>query len=362
MTTPVSSPVDRLWLTLSSLRTTAVLTTVLALLAGVAAVVPQGRDALLLLTGEHSEGLRRLAALGLTDVFQSGWMRALAVLLFANVLAALVRGFRGGRSDGPAAPPKGAPLVTELVASLPERAVEALRLNLRSALGAAPSGEQVEGAKVTLVFDTHPKSQLTPLLSHVGLILVVVGAGLLMQPPPESRSLVRALLRVTDSRTGSVGHFDMAQGEPVKFFQWRAEYVLRDYRATTSAGLGPAVRVERISPQDQRRDDFWVYRDAPAGFDQRHRRGLVAIEALSMGFYAAPGFGMSSNPASFLLLLGMGLAVLGAVGARRAAGRVWVEADGERVRLVGVPAVAADQAFGRVFERLSLISKLAIEG
>lgn len=357
----MTSPVDRLWLTVSSLRTTAVLATLLTLLAGVAAVVPQGSDALMLLGGEHTEGLRRLAALGLTDVFNSAWIRAIAVLLSANVLAVVVRGLRGGQVEGPSAPPKAAPHEAELVASLPERAVDALRLNLRTVLGRAPSAEKVEGAKVTLVFDTNPRSQLVPLLSHLGLILVVVGAGLLVQPPPAKHALVRALLKVSDTRSSSVGYFDMAQGEPVKFFQWRAEYVIRDYRASAGPGLGPAIRMERVSPSEQRSEGFWIYRDAPNNFDRRHRKGLVSIEAVSMGLQAAPGYGMSSNPYSFLLLLGLGLAVLGAAGASRAAGRVWVEADGERVRLVGVPAAAADRAFARVFERLALVSKLSVE-
>lgn len=353
-------PIDRLWLVFSSPRTTAVLTTVLAAFAAVAAVVPQGSEALELVQFEHAEQLRELAAWGLTDVFASAWIKVVGVLLAANVLAVILRGMRGGSAaQDLLRVPKQAPHEAEMSATLPERAVEALRVNLRAALGTSPSAEKVDGAKVTMVFDTSPRGEVWPLLAHIGLILLVVGAGLLVAPPPRANAVVRAMLAVTDSRSGFTGYFDLAQGEPVKFFQWRTDFVIRDYVASKN-GLGPAIRMERFDPGGQRRSDFWIYRDAPPGFDRKHRQGFVAIEAESMGLQAAPGYGLSSNPYSFLLLFGLALVVLGALGSSRAAGRLWVEAEGDKVRIVGVPRQAADPSFARSFERLTLLSRIAL--
>ncbi len=351
-------PVDRLWLILSSPRSTAVITTVLALFATLAAVVPQGSAAIELVQFEHAADLRKLAGWGLTNVFESAWIRALGVLLVANILAVVVRSWSSAGSTAAATMPSSAPHEAELSATLPERAVEALRINLRAALGTAPAAEHVDGAKVTMVFDTSPRGQLFPLLAHIGLVFLVMGAGLLVSPPPRSKSVVRAHLDVTDSRSGYTGHFDLAQGEPIKFFQWRPDFIIRGYVASKN-GLGPAIQMERIDPEG-RRSEFWIYRDAPKDFDQNHRRGIVSFDVVKLGLQAAPGYGLSSNSSSFLLLLGFALIIMGAVGSSRAAGRLWVEAEGDRVRILGVPNDAGDPSFARSFGRLELVCRAAL--
>lgn len=351
-------PLDQLWLAFSSTRTTALLATLLAIFAAVAAIVPQGSAAIELVQFEEAVDLRRLATWGFTAVFESAWIRVVGVLLVANVLSVVLRGMNT-RAEENLETPSGAPLEAELEAPLPERAVESLRVNLRAALGTAPAAEKIDGAKVTMVFDTSPRGEIWPLVAHIGLVLLVVGAGLLVTPAPRSKSVVRAMLKVTDSKTGSQGFFDMAQGEPIKFFQWRTDFVIRDYVASKN-GLGPAIRIERFDPGGQRRSDFWVYRDAPASFDKLHRRGFVSIEAISMGLQAAPGYGLSSKPMSVLLLLGLALVVLGAMGSGRAAGRLWVEAEGDRVRLLGVPRTKDDPGFAKSFGRLELLSRMAL--
>lgn len=354
-------PIDRLWLAVSSPRVTALLTTALALFAGLAAIIPQGSDALEMVRFEHATDLRRLAAWGLTDIFDSAWIRALGVLLLANIAAGIMRNLSQRNPDlaGPSVPSQ-APHDAELTTRLPERAVEALRAQLRGVLGTAPSAERVEGARVTMVFDTSPRGELLPMLAHVGLILLVLGAGLLVAPPAANEAVVRAQLDVTDSRSNFTGHFDLAQNEPIKFFQWRTDYVIRGYVASKN-GLGPAVQIEAIEPgQGGRRSEFWVYRDAPRGFDRRHRGGPVSIDMVSAGFQAAPGYGLSSKPASFLLLLGLAFILIGAVGSSRAAGRLWVQAEGDQIRLVGVPRIAGDTGFARSFGRLELLCRMAL--
>lgn len=354
-------PIDRLWLAISSPRTTALLTTALALFAAVAAVVPQGSDAIRMVQFEHATDLRRLAAWGLTEVFESAWIRAVGILLLANIAAVIVRSLprRDSHVDTTLLP-SAAPHESELNTSLPERAVEALRSQMRAALGTAPTSETVEGAKVTMVFDTSRRGDLLPLLAHLGLILLVIGAGLLVAPPAPSQAVVRAQLAVTNSKDGFTGYFDVAENEPIKFFQWRSDFVVRNYVASKN-GLGPAIEIERVDSGAQgRRTRFWVYQNAPAGFDQRHRRGMVSIEVVSAGLQAAPGYGMASNPASSLLLFGLALILIGALGSSRAAGRLWVQAEGDTVRILGVPRRAGDGAFAKSFGRLELLCRAAL--
>lgn len=351
------------WRVLSSLRTTALLGIVITAFVGLAAVIPQGNRAIELLSLDGAEGLRGLAAYGLTDVFTSSWLRALGVLFAGNILAVILTAFwERGYGRVQAAMPKAAPHQVELSTSLPERAVESLRETFRAALGSAPLEEQVEGSRVVMVFDTNRVARLAPLLAHLGLVLLVVGAGLASRPPPPSRTMVRGEFRVLDSATGTVGHFDMGQGEAFEFFQWNARYTIRDY-LPSKGRLGPAVRFEETDPGGKRPPrDFWVYLNAPPGFDQRHRRGSVAIEADWIGMVPAPGAGMASSPAMVLVLAGLGLLLIGAFSGQRAEGRLWVEADGDRVRVVGLPTYRHDPAFQQSFARYALLARSALEG
>lgn len=363
MTDPgARSPLDTtLWLALSSLRTTAILATLLALLAGVAAVVPQGHEALALAALEHSDQIRTFAAWGLTDVFGSAWLKAAGVLFAVNVVAVFIR--TGAQAKSEVAPriPAKAPHRAELRASLPERAVESLRETFRSALGTSPLAEKVEGSRVTMVFDTAAAAARAPLLAHLGLAMLVAGAAWAVQPAPKGRMMVRALLEVKDSRSQTVGRFDLAQGETVKFFQWRPDYVIREY-VQSKDGLGPAIRMERIMNDQKRITDFWVYLNAPPGFDERHRRDIVAITAKSMGLAPMPGAGLTASPGAGLLLAGLGLLLIGILTGARPAGRIWLEADGDEVRIVGVPGSREDPAFQKSFERWTLLARSAVEG
>ncbi len=128
-------PLATAWLVLSSERTTAILVIVLAIFAGLTAFIPQGKEALALAVAEDASELHTLAAWGLTDVFESAWIRALAVLLLANILAAIVRTAGAGRKKANARPPMNAPYKVDLVADLPERAVESLHETFRIRLG-----------------------------------------------------------------------------------------------------------------------------------------------------------------------------------------------------------------------------------
>lgn len=342
--------VERLWLVLSSERTTSILVILLAGVVAITAFVPQGREALEIAESADAAALHQLAAWGLTELFTSQWIRALGVLLAANLVAVAITSALGGKGRELARAPDNAPLKAELTAALPERAVEALRENFRARLG-APAAEGVEGSRVTMMFETSPLGRVAPMLSHVGLMLLIVGAGVLSMPLPEGRSAVRAFLEVKDRSSGFVGTFDMMSGEQLQFFRFPAKYVVRDYVAS-KGGLGPAVRIERRGEGRGGVEDFWIYEKAPVGFDERHRGGEVAIRALDLGLAPLPGSGVTASPASVLLLAGLGLLLAGVLGARRPEGRIWLEADGDVVRIVGVPRTRDDRTFFVRFESL----------
>ncbi len=360
------------WSILSSLRTTAVLATLLAAYAGIAAVVPQGREALALAASEGTGALRVLAAWGLTNLFEAPWLKAFGVLLAVNAFSVLFRqGMNAKKRASLDLPATDLEAVAQ--AELPERAAEVARLVTTERLGAAPLAEKVEGAKVTMVFDTTRRAQAAPLLAHLGLVVLVLGAGWALQPAPLNRSLVRAILEVKDSRTQTVGRFDMAQGETFQFFQWRPKFVVRDF-VPSKNGLGPAIRMEEIHQDEQRVDDFWIYLRAPeyrvqAGnqevlrtFDEVHRKGLVSIRALKMGLVPMPGAGLSSSRAGILLLLGLGLLVFGAASGSGAHGRLWVVVDGDRVRFLGVPATEKDPRFAAMLQQLAGLTTHNLKG
>jgi hypothetical protein len=356
------NPLEQVWLAISSLRTTAILAIVLALLAGVAAMVPQGWAAVELARLAHATQIQEMVRWGLTEVFDSAWIRAVGVLLLVNVAAVVYRSRMTDRADDVVLdPPRSAPHAEHLTAPMPERAVETLRETFRSLMRAPPTAEKVEGSRVVMMFETAKRAELAPLLAHLGLVLLVIGAGLSVKPPPRSKSVASAVLAVTDSRTGTVGTFDMVSGEVFQFFQWRPRYVIRDY-VIDKNGLGPAIRMEQSFPdQENRTVDFWVYQNAPKGFDARHRKDVVAIEAVRLGITALPGNGLASQPASFLLIFGLGLLCFGALAGSRARGRVWLEADGDAVRIVGVPEHAGDPSFERGFARWSLMARATLE-
>ena len=347
-----------IWRAFASPRMTAVIAMAMAALALVAAVVPQGDAAATLAQYEHSEPIQRLIIWNLTDVFGSPWLKVLLVLLVGNLIG-LVLTMGRPRSTAVTDVPDRAAEDTRLEAPRPEAAVETLRETFRSVLGAPPVAEKVDGSRVTMAFQAGAGAGWAPVWAHLGLILLVLGAAWASRPPPTNKTAVRALLDVRDSRTGTTGVFDMVEGETRQFFQWRAQYVVRNYVASKS-GLGPAIRIERLFTDRQQRDDFWVYQNAPDGFDQRHRAGFVSISARKLGLVPIPGAGLASSGAAVLLLLGLGLLMYGAVAQSQAEGQLWIDVDGRDIRLAGAPAKAGDPLFKQAFQRWDLMARAVL--
>lgn len=351
--------IDRSWRVLASQRTTAVLALLFSAAAFIAALVPQGSEALVLAKDAGARRLHELAAWGLTDVFVSPFFYAVAALLVGNLVAVAVSNLRSARLGISAEPPKKAPLERQLTAPHPERALERLRETFISRL-AQPAGQGVQGARAILVFDSGAGAQLAPLAAHLGLMMLVLGAGLYAASASESSGVPRARLDITDTRTNTTGHFDMVAGEPFQLFQYTARYTLRDY-VPSREGLGPAVRIERTQQDQPQPQDFWVYLNAPAGFDQRHRQSEVVFDARWMGLSPLPGQGLADSPLGVLMIVGLALIGIGAMKSTRARGRLWVDVNGDTVRLVGVPAMAGDSDFAASFDRWTLVAQSALE-
>ncbi len=211
-----------------------------------------------------------------------------------------------------------------------------------------------------MVYDTNPKGRIAPMLVHIGLILLVAGAAWSKAPIADSHMIAHAVLEVKDVSTGAVGTFDMMSGEHVQFFRWPGEYSIVDYLPSKD-GLGPAVRIQKILQQERRSDDFWIYLRAPAGFDERHRKAEVAIAGVDMGFVPLPGEGFTSSPAALLFLFGFGLFAFGLLSGRGSEGLLWLEADGDRVTITGLPRAIEDKSFEHRFSRWARIAQLAIK-
>ncbi|MEL6188547.1 MAG: cytochrome c biogenesis protein ResB [Myxococcota bacterium] len=332
----------------------------LAALVAVSALVPQGWHAVRLAAFDGSPLLRQLHAWGLTDVASSPWLYALLVLLVGNLVAVALRAYfarpRILEEDRFLAE---APHRERLETSAPEQAVARVRATFGSLFG-RPVEEKVDGARVVLAYESAPRAALSPLVAHVGLVVLMLGTVLATRPAPFAKSMVRARLMVTDTQGGSVGRFDMAQDEVLTFFQWPSEFSIRGYTPQKD-GLGPAIRMERVDPERRRVDVFWIYRDAPPGFDGRHRVGLdggpeqrtgqVVIEATDMGMVPRPGEGLASQPEAVLLLLGLGLLALGIVELSRPDGRVLAVVEGRHIDIAGTARDGDPRRFGAAFDR-----------
>ncbi|MBI2377611.1 MAG: hypothetical protein HYV07_26655 [Deltaproteobacteria bacterium] len=344
-----------LWRILSSERLAALLVISMSLATGIAAVVPQGDGAIELARDPGANTLHTLFALGLTDVFDSAWVKVIGSLLAGNIVMILVRRRHEGGLGLTETPPSGAPLAAELRADKPEHAVEILREAFVSRVG-LPRFETAKGPRVSLVFDSGAGASFAPLVTHLGLLVAVLAAGLEVSTVDPKDTAPAAILRVTDPTSGIAGHFNMVAGEPFQFFQFSARYILKDY-VSNRGGLGPAVRVERTGQGAREASSIWIYAKAPEGFDQRHRGGEVHIEAESMGMRPVPGKGLTRKPTGALLLLGFALVAFGALRGQAASGRLWVVADGASVTIVGEPTVAGDRDFERRFEQWTLEAK-----
>ena len=353
----MASLMTGVWRAFASPKFTGLIALLMSALAVAAAVVPQGDAALAIARYEHSDTIQQLAAWGLTDVFSSFWLKALGLVLVGNVTAVVLEAIsRARRTPVDVAVPARAAEDTKLEAARPEEAVETLRETFRQVMGAPPAAEKVDGSRVTMAFNAGARAGLAPLWVHLGLILLIGGAVWASRPPPAGKLAVRALLDVKDSRSGIIGRFDLVEGETRQFFQWRAQYVVRDYAASRN-GLGPAIRIERVFPDQQRRDDFWVYQDAPPTFDAAHRKGFVSVTARKMGLAPIPGAGLASSGAAVLLVFGLGMLLYGAFAGRSARGRLWIDVEGRDIRLVGAPVRAGDPLFHQAFRRWDLMAR-----
>ncbi len=345
---------QKLWLAFSSQRTTALLAVALAGLTLASVFIPQGWMAVELARLPHSQQLQQYSMWGLTEILGSFWLKALGLVLLLNLGAVVLRLSRQRWSSGHELPQR-VPHEQELSTVWPEQAAERLKDSFRYVFGRAPAHEAADGSQVTMVFDTG-SGKAYSLLVHVGLVCLLVGTIWSTMPPPRNHALVRAILEVTDSRSRSTGVFDMAQDEAVQFFQWNADFTIRQYEPMYK-GLGPAIRIEQVFKEKRQIDDFWVYLNAPRGFDARHRQGIVSIRALSMGLQPKPGAGMASRWAAVLLLLGVALLGLGTAVTGRPHGRVWIWADGDQIVLKGVPERAGDEGFAKSFQRWALFAR-----
>ncbi|MBI4816302.1 MAG: cytochrome c biogenesis protein ResB [Deltaproteobacteria bacterium] len=347
------------WRALSSERFAAVLVILMSIAAGIAAVVPQGAIAVDLAREPTATTMHTLFAYGLTDIFGSAWVKVIAALLLGNVAAILVRRRYDAKAALTETPPRDAPLSLDLRAERPERAVELVRGALSARVG-PPRLEVAEGSKVALVFDSGSGVAAAPLVTHLGLLVAVMAAGIEVSTMNPKDAAPAAVLLVTDSTNGTLGRFNMVAGEQFEFFQFSAKYVLREY-VRSRGNLGPAIRIERIARGQREGPSFWVYENAPKGFDQRHRAGEVFIDVESSSLKPLPGKGLTGKPTGALLLLGFALVAFGALRGQGASGRLWVLAEGAQVKLVGEPDVEGDRDFESRFESWTLDAKEVLE-
>lgn len=339
---------DRAFEALGSVRSSALLSTLLAGAALVSGVVPQGKTADDLARAADAADLHRLAAWGLTDIYTSNWFYALLVLLAGNALAFVILQ-RFGRS-GPALPDKApakASAKASALASRPERALEEARAVLISALG-APVRSSADGAKAELVFDSGAFARRAPLLLHFAIVTMVLGAALFAREQAEGGGVAHGVFTIFDRQTRTTGHFDIVAGEPFTFFQYPTQWVLRDY-VPSRDGLGPAVRFQRAGSAQEMPREVWIYLNAPPGFDERHRADDVAITAQSLRLEPLPGRGLSASAGGPFVALGLALVVLALAAQSQPAGRVFVRFDGDEVELIGVALAGSEDRFARAF-------------
>jgi hypothetical protein len=334
---PPGTPFGAAFRWLSAPETTQVLAILGAGLAALAVLIPQGPEAMAIAEAPGATRLHALAAWGLTDLFASRWFHAYVALVVGNVAAVLLAG-RGSRVDAARAP---AAHEAQLELKRPELGVELVRERLIAALG-APSVERVDGARVELWFSPGDRPALGRLMT--------LGAGAFGASAGDRRTtLPHVVLAVRDGGTGASGTFDVVGSEPIRFFQQKTQYLLRDVDVMR-LGLGPAALFEAQEPDGSGRQ-FWVYQHAPEGFDARHRKGGTTLQALEIGLSPRPGMGLSGSPFAIVMAAGLMLVALGVVWSARPRGALEVVVGGKNVTLRGRPERAGDATFQRAFER-----------
>jgi hypothetical protein len=144
--------------------------------------------------------------------------------------------------------------------------------------------------------------------------------------------------------------FNLRAGEQRNFFTFPDSYFVRLYKRTKN-GLGPAILLERRRKDAKRGESFWIYQNAPPGFDQRHRKGQVIIEALELGMVPLPGQGLNNSPLVLLLLLGVALCFVGLSASRKAGGRIWIAFERRDLEIIGHPGRKGDALFTHEIEQ-----------
>jgi hypothetical protein len=270
----------------------------------VAASLPQGWAADSYLRAPYPGPLKDWAAWGLTNLADQPLFWALVTLFVGTAALSALRG-AGPRRDRDAAPHHA----LKAHAARPEDAPETVAAALRAHLG-EPDRAEWDGRQTRLTYRLGPRPG-DGLRTALGLAVVFVAGVYVLQPPPEERTVARAWLGVEEVGSGLHGTFDIVQGEEFTFFQSPDVYVLRGYVADRM-GLGPALRFQWSDPQGERFGSFWLYENAPAGFDRRHRQASIALDVLRARQEPVPGAGATSRPASWGLILGLGLLMVGA--------------------------------------------------
>lgn len=168
-----------MWGALTSIRLTVILLLVLALVAMVGTIVPQGEPAAQYLARFGPRGGALLIRAGLTDIYDSPWLLVPVGLLALNLLACIIRGL-------PQAIRRVArPLSWETAQGLPERGrfylpagldphnlvLQALRQEVGRPHAVAP-----EPRKVAFFLERGRFRPLGPYLIHLSLFLILVGS------------------------------------------------------------------------------------------------------------------------------------------------------------------------------------------
>jgi hypothetical protein len=324
---------------LGSPFTLAAVTSALGLWVLFAATIPQGWRAEELLRFDRYAPLRTWARWGLTEGLAAPWVGALAVLGVGALLAHALQPLRlaGQRRR------------FDLTSPRPERAPEDLQPKLRPWLG-VPVLAETKGARTRWTFRSRSDRSSLPL--HVGVGLILLGALAALEPAPRSVTVARAVLQVRDRASGAVGRFDLVQGEERSFFRSPRTVRLVGY-VPDRKGLGPALRFESTDPNTRRTEAFWVYEDAPVGFDARHRQDAVGMRILDLRLQPRPGTRFQegvSALAPWLLLLGMVSLGIGVLGVGRPGGRWTVDFVGPRITVTAEPAEGQTDVFFRYTE------------
>lgn len=341
---------DFVWRRFASVGLGACLSFALAAIVLASALIPQGWLAVEQLGAQPSETLRWAYRLGLADVSHAPLFWGLVALCAGNFAAmVLVRSF-GSRGDVEGTK---APLQGQLESAKPEQAPLQTRQLLAAVLG-PPIKEVVEGPSVRLLFETAPRARWMGLTLHAGLVLLMVGAVLASSPPNKTDMVVKATLVAKDAKSNALGYFDLAQREERNFFFHPDVYVLRGYEAN-ALGLGPAVIMQRFDPRTGQSGRFRVFQDAPPGFDAKHRRGQVGLTAVSMGYAARPGFGLTSRGEAVLALIGFALLLVAAMEVGRPQGFVEANILGRTVSLKGWFQPGDQRRFQTLFAGLSAL-------